>query len=370
MALIYREHVMGQLIYDDLSGVTYLDLASLDGRVPVLFPFWDGQLWNLWLPTGDGRYMRLHPLDAGATEYVAKQGARSTDLWIPFVDFMWQYAAWPSTHGLIGSVTRDFHNLFTSVAKIDHAFFNRKALGLGGSDFVNTEVEYLLVVARRLFDNLHRVIATVWHKHVLLHNPESRARKKGRQPKDSFTKTVFKERKVPRTQEELVTEFGFSEALAAAYEKATPFFESILRLRDAIVHGPMSHGPLGLIFGSDDGWCIDRNFPEVAKFDIWTEAHRKNDNLLSLRPLLAHLVIGTIGACNEMARGLARQVDFLKPMAPGCRIYVRGPFDHAIVRLKSVFEGGDPWWSDEENVGPFVPTAPGAPSQPAAPAKG
>jgi hypothetical protein len=43
---------MGKLVYDDLSGVTYLDLAGLDGRVPVLFPFWDGQLWSLWVPTG------------------------------------------------------------------------------------------------------------------------------------------------------------------------------------------------------------------------------------------------------------------------------------------------------------------------------
>jgi hypothetical protein len=348
---------MGELVYDDLSGVTYLDLAGLDGRVPVLFPFWDGQQWNLWVPTGDGRYMRLHPIDASATEYVARQGARSTDLSIPFVDFMWQHAAWPSTHGLIGSVTRDFHNLFTSIAKIDHTFFNRKALSFGASDFVSADVEYLLVVARRLFDNLHRVIATVWFKHVQLHDPAAHAKKKGRQPKDSFTSTVFEDRN-PRTREDLVTNLGFSEGLAAAYEKVTPFFGSILRLRDAIVHGPMSHGPLGLVFGTDEGWCVDRTFPEVAKFDIWTDAHRKHDNLLSLRPLLAHLVIGTIGACNEMARGLARQVDFLKPMAPGCHIYLRGPFDRAIVRLKAVFEGGDPWWSDAENDGLRVPTVP------------
>src|SRR6185503_219036 len=116
-------------------------------------------------------------------------------------------------------------------------------------------------------------------------------------------KAVFKDknRDIARTRAEFVAEFGFCEALADAYEKVTPFYRSVLRLRDAIVHGPMSHGPLGLIYGTDDGWCVDRNFPEVAKFDIWTDAHRKNDNLLSLRPLLAHLVIGTIGACNEMA---------------------------------------------------------------------
>lgn len=292
---------MGELVYDDLSGVTYLDLAALGDRVPVLFPFWNGQQWDLWVPTGDGRYMRLHPLDVGATEYVAKQGARATDLSIPFVDFMWQYAAWPSTHGLIGSVTRDFHNLFTSVAKIDHAFSNRKALGIGGSDFVSTDVEYLLMVARRLFDNLHRVIATVWHRHVHLEDEVAHTRKKGKQFKDSFTKTVFKDqdRDIRRTREELVASLEFSESLAIAYEKVTPFFRSILRLRNAIVHGPMSHGPLGLIFGTDGGWCVDRTFPEVAKFDIWTDAHRKNDTLLSLRPLLAHLVIGTIGACAE-----------------------------------------------------------------------
>lgn len=59
-----------------------------------------------------------------------------------------------------------------------------------------------------------------------------------------------------------------------------------------------------------------------------------------------------------MAWGLARQVNFLKPMAPGYQIYVRGSFDRTIIRLKAVFEGGDPWWSDAEDFGPTVPTVP------------
>lgn len=272
-------------------------------------PFWDGEEWHLWVPAGDRGLMHLRPADAAHIDYVAKEPASQSDLLIPFVDFMWQHAAWPDVYPTISAIIDDFHNLATSVAKIDHFFEVRETLGIGGKAFVATELEYLFVLSRSVFDLLQFAIASIWDKHIQLVDDEANRRK--RRPKESFTKVVLKERKQPRTQAELMTANGFTPALASTYEKVAPFFIQILNARDGIIHGNKSAGSLTPVYDTERGWCVHRIAKGISEFSVWNDEHRYNDNLVSLRPLLAHVVFGTISACGELVTSLARDINSL-----------------------------------------------------------
>lgn len=41
----------------------------------------------------------------------------------------------------------------------------------------------------------------------------------------------------------------------------------------------------------------------------------------------------------------------LPPIAPGYRVFVRGPSTDALLSVLAVFEGGSPWWSESEDGG-------------------
>ncbi|PXX96671.1 hypothetical protein [Halomonas sp. LBP4] len=331
-----------------LADIPYLDASALHGRVAHLMPFWDGEEWHLWVPEGDRGLMHLRPADAAHIDYVAKEPASQSDLLIPFVDFMWQHAGWPDVYPTISAIIDDFHNLATSVAKIDHFFEVRETLGIGGTAFVATELEYLFVLSRSVFDLLQFAIASIWDKHIQLVDEEANRRK--RRPKESFTKVVLKERKQPRTQAELMEANGFTPALASTYEKVAPFFIQILNARDGIIHGNKSAGSLTPVYDTERGWCVHRKAKGISEFSVWTDEHRYNDNLVSLRPLLAHVVFGTISACGELVTSLARDIQFPPPIAPGHRIFVRGFHNEAITRLWEVHQGGSAWWASEKTA--------------------
>ena len=77
-----------------LTSIPHLDLSNLAGRHVMLMPFWDGLEWHVWTPVGEG-FLHLRPKDAALGDYVAERPAREEDLFVPFIDLMWQQASWP-----------------------------------------------------------------------------------------------------------------------------------------------------------------------------------------------------------------------------------------------------------------------------------
>jgi hypothetical protein len=102
-----------------------------------------------------------------------KVRAAQNDTWIQFVDLMWQRANWPEVGRTIQGIDY-FHLLATSVAKLRHFFEARETIGQGLiSSFVQTELEYLITVARSVFDLLE-ALATIWSQRVRLIDPTRR----------------------------------------------------------------------------------------------------------------------------------------------------------------------------------------------------
>ena len=153
---------------ESLKAVSYLNTEHLDGRVVKLMPLWDDESWHFWVDTPDG-LVEGKMVDTVEGDYVAKTAAGQSDLFIPFIHLMWQRASWPEICPLISAISDDFRNMGTSIAKLRHFFDCRGRLPRGAAPrFASTELEYLVILARTVFDLLQEMISITWKRRVLL----------------------------------------------------------------------------------------------------------------------------------------------------------------------------------------------------------
>jgi hypothetical protein len=325
---------------DELAKVSYLDTSRLGERTVALLPLWDGLQWRVWIPDKD-KLIELHPGNAMQADYVALEKASESDLWFGFLDFLWRRASWPPVLTLIERIRADIHNLGTALAKIDHFFAGRKEIGFGVGAFVQTEIEYLFMLSRSLFDLIHQLIGFVWSKKVILDDSAAEKKRKQRALPESFADVVLEGNSRVRTAADLKEKYAFTALLADAYQEAGPFFANMRTFRDEVAHGGTSPD---IIYVTDRGFCVDPTRKPFASFDIWSEASRFNERLSCLRVFLAHLVFTSIDRCSALVDGLARSVTFPPDLAPGYKVFVRGPHNHALATAQAISEGGDPWW--------------------------
>ena len=155
----------------ELKKIGYLNAEVVGDRVVNVVPLWDGSGWHIWIPQPDGSLLKMRPSESSHSDYVAKEPARDDDLHLSFIEFMWKHASWEDVAVRVRALSEDVHNLAASMAKIDHAFECRKAIGHGVGKFVATEVEYVFGVCRSLFDLLQEIVAAVWER-IELVDPE------------------------------------------------------------------------------------------------------------------------------------------------------------------------------------------------------
>ena len=324
----------------ELGKVPYLDRDVIGSRLVSPLPFWDGASWHVWNPGKHG-LMCLTAVEAIHADYVSKEAARDSDLWVPFVDLMWQRASWPDVYPIITAIRDDFHNLSTSVAKLRHFHRTRAMLNTRITWFAATEIEYITTVARGVFDLLQEAIALIWDGRIHLLDEAAEKRRRGRKLPSTFSKVVLQEKKSPRTAEEISNKFCVPPKLAAEYEKHADFFCQLRNVRDKVVHGV---GSLPTVFSTEKGFCINPKLPPFESFAVWGDQHRYNDNIVSLLPWLAHVVLHTVDACSALMTAFASQIEFPPEIAPGYRVFVRGVNSDVIGDLIRCHRGEMVWW--------------------------
>lgn len=334
---------MTSLTKEDLKKVSYLDTASLDGRVVNLMPLWDGERWHQWVPSPQG-LVEIRPVDAVEGDYVGRNAAHQADLLIPFVELMWQRASYPEICPLIQAICEDFHNMGTSVAKLRHFFDSRSRLTAGDATrFVATELEYIVILTRTVFDLLQETISRLWKDNVRLNDLELEKFRRGHKLPDSFSRMTLRDKQAIRTAEEIERDFGLPSVLATEYANHAEFFCQLRNTRDAIVHGG---NRIGLIFPTERGFCVDSREAPFSLFVTWHDTHRYNENLVSVLPWVASVVLNTINACNRLMLVVASVIKFPPEIAPGYRVFVRGPSTPALFNVLQIHEGGSPWWTE------------------------
>lgn len=328
---------------EPLSSIPYLDLAALGGRVLNLMPFWDGSEWHVWV-SRDGGVLRLKTAGVAQTDYVAEAAAASSDLWIPFVEWVWQRASWSDIVPQIRALLDDFHNFATCADKLSTYHRFRKEIGDGTASYVVTELEYIFVLARSVFDLLYEIIRKLWDSRVRLLDQDAESRRRGRKLPESLSKVLLDGAGNPRTRDGVADRTGFPGALAQAWAEVAPFFCHVRKFRDRVVHGI---GGSQTVFVTDRGFCVDPSSPAFSAFRAVLDGYKFNDRLAALTPLVAHVVFNTIASCNAVMESFGSVIRLPDPIAPSHRVFMRGYHNEALLGLKVVFEGGSPWACDE-----------------------
>jgi hypothetical protein len=332
---------------EELKKIPYIDSVAIQGRTVQLMPLWDGTHWRMWFDTGSG-LIEGKVLDTIEGDYVAKSAARETDLFIPFVHIMWQYASFPEVVGFISAISDDFHNMGTSIAKLRHFWKFRGQIGNGNETrFASTELEYLVALCRTVFDLLQEIFSLLWSNSVRLTSPGAEAFRKGHPLPKTFSKMVLDQKERPRTADEIVSKFRIPPPLAQQYADAASFFAQLRRVRDRVIH---SGGNFRGIFGTERGFCANPKAVPFNDFAGWKAEHRYNENISTILPWLADLVLRTIETCNGLV-GTFAQIIVLRPaIAPNYFVFVRGPHNDALASLLHVASGKSYWWDEESET--------------------
>jgi hypothetical protein len=338
---------MGQIRPSEFAAVPYVDANALGGRVLLLMPFWDGAAWHHWCDLPDGRLLKLEIVDAARSNYIAKSPARAGDLCIPFIDFMWQRVSAPDNTRLIQGICDDFHLLATGAGKLRHLFVTRKAADpLLIESFVKSELEYMITTARSVFDLLQEVVAGFWNERVTLLDADAERRRRQHRLPRGFGDVVLEAERL-RTADALVERYGLPPSVAAQYVAHAQFFVSLRAARDRIIHGGTS---FDTVYITEKGFCVDPRGKAFRDFS-WTDAHRYNENIVSLLPWVADLLFRTVQACTELVNALASVIRFPPEVAPGYRIFLRDPANDVLLQLNEVLAGTKVWWDSESESG-------------------
>ena len=154
---------------------------------------------------------------------------------------------------------------------------------------------------------------------------------------------VLREKRSIRPPEDLIERHALPAPLANAYVGCAEFFSTIRDFRDKIVHGGLD---IRLLYATERAFCIQKTFPLIERLGCTRADADDNENITSLLPMIAHVVMRTIGSCNALLRGLASQIALPPPMAPGQRVFIRAPNNRHLLWMLEVATGGSPWWSD------------------------
>lgn len=327
----------------ELEKVFYLKPEAVYGRTLLLMPFWDGFNWHQWVEAPPGSFIKIQVVETVHSNYVANYRANESDLWIQFIDIMWQRASYPEIADAVRGIQDDFHLLGTCADKLRHYFETREQIALDiRASYVRTELEYLLTVTRSTFDLLQEAIAYLWNNTTRLLDPELEAKRQTRKLPDSFTKMVLKDRHIVRPPDELMETYTLPPLLAECYSHYAAFFAALMQARDRVAH---RGGSVETIFETKKGFCVDPKAKTFSSFQ-WQPKHYYNENIVSLLPWIAYVIFGTIEACNQIMLAFARTIMLPEEIAPGYRVFIRDPANRAIIRLGSVAEGKIVWWSD------------------------
>ncbi len=319
----------------DLATVPYLKCVA-DDRVVPLQAYWDGEGWHIWIHNPTGGLIKMRPVDCAESLYVAKEPARESDLHLPFLDFMWKHASWREVTRWLVAIERNVVKLAASLAKVEHyATCANVGRRFDTNIFVATEIEYLFGRCRSLFDELQHVIAELWER-VAIVDGEA-ARKKKKLPPDSFRKVADKVRDCPAGA---AAPYGFPKAIVDAYRGVSPFFYSLRRLRDQLMH---QGGDVGRVYVTERGYAIDAGGRLAGMAPPQASEHANSESLVALRPALANVVCSTLYALNDFSAAFRTVITFPEALIPDHALFLRAPHAPALLAAQEALRGGSPW---------------------------
>ncbi len=326
MALVNREH---------LKALVHLDIAHLNDRDIPFHALHDGTAWRLWFPGPHGLF-EAKPVDVSESSYFATAKVAKSDFHSSFLEFLQQRTYWPDITRFIDGIGSDLLNLSACLAKIELIFHHCPRHSNGYSRMIATEIEYVFLTCRGIFDLLQEIMHRLWKKITLI----DQTKKKVSLPEKTYRRVVLEDDH-PRTPQEIAERFVLPMEIADVYAKSTPFFFWLRDYRDLIAHS--GHTPKH-VFRTEQGFAISKEDRPFRDMKIWCDANSGNNELGSVLAVVAHVIRTTFGTCDEFAAVLQRSIQFPPPIAPNHRIFIRGAHTSYLNFLTDMVAGTRAWY--------------------------
>lgn len=319
--------------YEILPFLQIPSTEKMNGRSVVLSTFHDGEKWILPMITNEGKIILIPNTIPHKGKYLAKSiQNHNTDFPFQFLDFLYKHASWHEIIIQSDSIVNDVFNLFTSVAKID-LFYEYSEQNSDCSDYVTTEIEYILINCKSLFDYLQKVISIIWNKYIKLNEGI-----KYNLP-DTFRKMVYLDKK-KLTTEQIISKFGLPDAIANFYSDTAIFYENLKIFRDDIVH----HGKnIEVLFVLKEGFAARKESILFNYFPVYNENESKPNNLYSIRPLIHHIIRNTIISCNYFSEIIRKCIQFPENIMPEYSTFLRIPQFQSFMKMEKELMTNS-WW--------------------------
>jgi len=240
--------VTNQVPIEEVAAIPHVDPSTLLHRIVCTTTFYTGGRWQMWFISNG----RLHPIqivDLAEGVYFGDAAAAPYDFDLNALNLIAQHVCNADTHRTFMGIWDDLYNIAASVAKLDVVTTHHADIGDQAARMVVTEVEYLAIQCRSIFDYIQKIIKAQWAKAF---SAQDGSRSKQTLP-PSFGDMVLEDRK-PRSAPEIARRYLIPETLALVYAKHAPFFANLKTMRDAIVH---KAAQTPIIFMTPVGPCIE-----------------------------------------------------------------------------------------------------------------
>lgn len=323
---------------DDYSAIhpqdlPYLELSALQGRPISIYTFHDGSRWKLWVPMENGLLQPLQIADAVEVVYLARKPAHVNDAHFYFLDFIHKHIAVRKADSFISALTSDIFNLGASLRKLD--LLRADSTCKGKQRLVSTELEYLLILCRSMFDLLQEVVVRIWETIQLTDISTTKKQLPG-----SFRKVVLKNG-VIRSSQEIQERFGLTPCIATWYSDCAPFFCKLRSARDAIAHQPV-HEPVIYVDGRGFSIGVESSPKPFQDMLRWPEEILVKNKVGPLNYFIAYFINETLLACEKFAVAVNQEIKVAPSFAPEHFFFMRSPNMASLQGIRRILKV-DPW---------------------------
>ncbi|HEY2826668.1 MAG TPA: hypothetical protein VGJ04_03625 [Pirellulales bacterium] len=325
--------VRGFALIDSIADLPHVNCSDTRGRIFHLHSLYDDRDgWQLWIPRPDGKLIPMIAIP-GEAMYYSKSPQSKDDFHFGYLDFIHQTAAWEEPSKLSYGILSDLHNLGANLEKI-RLIHRHRPPKTRSARLAATELEYIFLVCRSMFDLLQETICNLWGSIDLM---DKSLKKK--ELKRSFAKMVLKDGR-PQSSEEIASRFGLPPCFANVYAECGEFLEWLRDYRDRLVHSGTS---FDLVFVFDDGFGVSIDKLPFSRMSIWSEKNTRPNNIGSLKSAACHVISNTLKTFDRFTDLLVKNIEWPPPFSPGYGLFVRG---HHITELNHVQDGiaDSPWY--------------------------
>jgi len=326
----------GHLI-DDLQQLPYVKSLPRDGRLVPLQPFFDAEAgdWHFYVPHTNTSMIRLADGESVSGSYLGRTAADpSRDLHFPLGTLIVRHLSFAGTLTALGHLENDVHRCAAVLEKYQLIWANRHTSDLAAGLLIESELEYLLLLLRSLYDLLQRVVCDLLHRFRRIDNPTRRGIQK---LPESFADIVLRDELVLDATA-IAEKFRLPAPLAAWYHAEAGFFSELRKLRDRIAHH--GHRP-STVFETPWGFAVDPSDAVWTPFNPFFVGPRRAERLASMRGVFGGFIRRALEATDSFAAVLPTLVELPEALGDDLSVFLRSPFGRHLTGLEQL--SAQPW---------------------------